>query len=450
VGLPSNFGEWQVTRFIGEGGNAQVFEVQNRSRVRRAAKVLRLIHVSDVETVARFRREAELGLKLKHPNIIEVFEADLNAMPPYMICELATGNLKDRLKKGPLSVNETLSIALKAANALDFCYSSPEKIVHRDIKPHNILFVPDSRGEEPKLSDFGIAHVQTGSKITQTGTGAMGSIPYMAPEQFTDFAHIDNRADIYSLGCVIYEMLTGSPPFEPDDPTAPDAVQIIDYKQKHEKQKPRPPSSIIPQIPSQLDSIVLKCLEKRRQDRYASAGGLATQLERIQLKKYCGKCGHPNSISAVHCGKCGHLLIRRKQRQQQVIAGVCEIDGAVISSTYITCQICEREGRNSMLCSSQCSNVHYSKRHCTECEGYLARGQEYAYCKRCESDGRSPQPRFCAHNPECFEKHWGKRHCDEDGNYINIGETYSYCTICGDPPRFCSDGCFDSHGRRMH
>ena len=453
MSLPT-YGEWQATRFIGGGGNAEVWEViHKRSGARRALKALLRQHLSDVETVARFKREAELGLRLKHPNIIEVYDADLNATPPYMICELATGDLTERLRKARLSVNDATGVMTKVAKALDYCYNTPEKIIHRDIKPQNILFVPISGSHEPKLSDFGIAHIQTGTKITQTGKGAQGSLPYMAPEQFRDFAHLDNRADVYSLGCVLYEMLTGSPPFQPDDPSITGIQIILEYQQKHEKQKPRPPSDINPQVTPRLDAIVLRSLEKKRENRYSSAGTFATQLELLgQLKKFCGKCGHANDPIAKHCGKCGHKLERAPPVPpiSPIIVGICEIDGTSISAKYITCSLCESEGRNAMLCSKQCSQVHYLRRHCTECNRYLARGQEYAYCKRCETDGRTPQPRFCADKPECFEKHWNKRHCEEDGNYINIGDNYSYCTICGDPPRLCSDRCFDSHTRRVH
>ena len=211
------FGDYKVIRLLGKGGMGSVFLLENDEGSEVAAKILDPATAGDHEARKRFLREAELALGVKHPNLIETFDVgeDPETGFCYILMEYAFGgSLADRIKMGPMAINDAIRIVYQIASVLEL--ARQKGIVHRDIKPGNIMFGADGKA---KLADLGIARGGIGgtetTTVTQTGM-MIGTPAYMAPEQMLDAHHVDTRADIYSLGIVFYEMLTGKRPNHDD------------------------------------------------------------------------------------------------------------------------------------------------------------------------------------------------------------------------------------------
>ncbi len=265
-----SLGKYRILEPLGRGGMAQVFKAYHPQLDRYVAvKILRSDLVEEAEFLARFRREARAVAALRHPNIVQIFDFDVQDDLYYMVMELLEGDtLKAylsalRVQGGRLPLGEMVLIFNDALAGL--AYAHAEGIIHRDLKPANIML---TRQGQAVLTDFGIAQIVGGTQYTVSGA-LMGTLSYMAPEQGLD-GHCDVRSDIYSLGIAYYEALTGKVPFDADTPLAILMKHIND---------PLPlPRKLDPSIPESFERIALKALAKRPEDRFQSAGEMAERL----------------------------------------------------------------------------------------------------------------------------------------------------------------------------
>jgi serine/threonine-protein kinase len=267
-------GRYELDGIVGRGGMAEVFRARD-IRLDRivGVKTLRDDLARDQTFQARFRREAQSAASLNHPSIVAVYDTgeDMvgNLPVPYIVMEFVDGRtLRDLLRDDRRLLPErALEITDGVLRALD--YSHRNGIVHRDIKPGNVML---TRNGEVKVMDFGIARAVADSQMTMTQTAqVIGTAQYLSPEQARG-ERVDARSDLYSTGCLLYELLTGRPPFTGDSPVA------IAYQ--HVKEEPVPPSQIDPEVPAWADAIVLKAMRKDPADRYQSAGEMRNDIQR--------------------------------------------------------------------------------------------------------------------------------------------------------------------------
>ena len=260
-------GKYQIISELGRGGMAIVYEAFDIALDRKVAvKVLPKQFAFDEEFVKRFLKAAKIAAKLEHPNIVKIFDIGQQGEIHYFIMNFLSGDtLKDRIRQASyLSMEEITIIAKQICDALSYAHN--KGIIHRDLKPSNIMF--DSHGNVV-LMDFGIAYAAFGTKITSTGT-QMGTPHYMSPEQASG-EKVDHRADIYSLGIILYEMATGEVPFQADSSLA------VLHKQIYEK--PVNPKDKVPEIPNWFVDVVMTCLEKDKEARYQSAREVLLDIE---------------------------------------------------------------------------------------------------------------------------------------------------------------------------
>jgi len=268
---PEKIGIYEIKSELGRGGMATVYRGYD-SRFERevAVKVLpsELLH-ADPQFRTRFQREAKIIAQLEHPSIVPVYdvgETEDTKLPYFVMKYMNGGSLSERIKKGILSVGEAARILEQIAPGLDEAHS--RGIIHRDLKPSNILF--DSRGT-PYISDFGIAKMSQGTG-TMTGSGIIGTPAYMAPEQATG-DHVDGRADVYALGIILFEMLTGKQPYEADTPMAVAIKHVTD---------PVPRIlTVNPNLPADMDLIIQKAMAKSRDDRFSTAVEMVQTLREL-------------------------------------------------------------------------------------------------------------------------------------------------------------------------
>jgi eukaryotic-like serine/threonine-protein kinase len=267
-------GRYELDGIVGRGGMAEVFRARD-IRLDRVVgvKTLRDDLARDQTFQARFRREAQSAASLNHPSIVAVYDTgeDMvgNTPVPYIVMEFVDGRtLRDLLRDDRRLLPERAAeITDGVLRALD--YSHRNGIVHRDIKPGNVML---TRSGDVKVMDFGIARAVSDSQLTMTQTAqVIGTAQYLSPEQARG-ERVDARSDLYSTGCLLYELLTGRPPFTGDSPVA------IAYQ--HVKEPPIPPSQIDPEVPPWADAIVLKAMEKDPADRYQSAGEMRNDIQR--------------------------------------------------------------------------------------------------------------------------------------------------------------------------
>ena len=234
-----------------------------------AVKILKEELAQDEEFRQRFRDESQAVAMLSHPNIVSVYDVSRSGDVEYIVMELIDGiTLKDYLERqSPLGWKETTFFALQIAKALEHAHS--RGIIHRDIKPQNIMVLRDGT---VKVADFGIAR-QAASTNTYNLREAIGSVHYVSPEQARG-SHIDNRSDLYSLGVVMYEMLTGRLPFVGDTP--------LEVALQHINSVPLSPSDYVPNIPKTLEHIVMKAMAPVPADRYNNATELIQDIERFR------------------------------------------------------------------------------------------------------------------------------------------------------------------------
>jgi eukaryotic-like serine/threonine-protein kinase len=264
-------GRYTLVEPLGDGGMAEVYLARDNSLGRNVAlKVLRERYADDEEFVERFRREAVSAAALNHPNVVQVYDRGHTEDGAfYMAMEYVTGGtLKERVKaEGSLALREATEIASRVADALAVAHD--HGIVHRDVKPQNVLLTSSG---EPKVSDFGIARTASSKTITQTDA-MLGTLAYMSPEQLRG-ERVGPASDLYSLGVVLYEVLTGELPYRGEDPIA--------TAMKHLDEEPPHPQKTNPAVPERLDALVVRLLAKAPGDRYASAASLAEDLRRIR------------------------------------------------------------------------------------------------------------------------------------------------------------------------
>ncbi len=261
---------YEIVEKIGGGGMALVYKAKCQLLNRHVAiKILRQEFINDKDLLDKFRKESQAAASLSHPNIVNIYDVGEEDNIYYIVMEYVEGKTLKQLirEKGKFSADETLEFARQVALALKHAHSN--HIIHRDIKPHNILITEDGRA---KVTDFGIALAATSSTIINTGS-IIGSVHYFAPEQARG-GYTDEKSDLYSLGIVMYEMITGRLPFDGD---APVAVAL-----KHIQERPEPPSKYNPSIPRDLESIIMKLIQKEQSARYANAADLIEDLYKVK------------------------------------------------------------------------------------------------------------------------------------------------------------------------
>jgi serine/threonine protein kinase/Tol biopolymer transport system component len=265
-------GRYRIVDELGRGGMAIVYKAWQASLERFVAlKVLPAYFQHDPEFLARFHREALAAARLNHPNIITVYDSGEIGGVHFIAMEYVEGgSLRGRLASGPMGLQETVTILAQIASALDFAHD--RGLIHRDIKPANILFTADGR---PKVTDFGIARASDGVQLTRTGV-LMGTPEYMAPEQ-AEGRPVDHRTDLYALGVVLYQMLTGRAPFQGTTPHA--TLHAVIY------QPPPPPRQIAPGLSPAVEAVVLKAIAKQPEKRFQRGADMAAALRAAQAGK---------------------------------------------------------------------------------------------------------------------------------------------------------------------
>jgi serine/threonine protein kinase len=264
-------GRYDLLRVVGKGAMGLVYEGRDPNLDRRVAiktiKVENLSEEAAADYEARFRTEARSAARLQHPNIVSVYDSDRDGDMAFLVMEFIQGeDLKHHLDQGErYSLEQSLGIIRDLLSALD--YAHRQNIVHRDIKPANLLIEASGR---IKLTDFGVARIQDSGEATRTQGAMVGTLKYMSPEQVQGQS-IDARADLFSAGIVLYQLITGTRPFDGDNDFAV-IHQIIHHT-------PAAPSSFNPQLPPEIDAVVAKALAKERENRFASAQAFALALQ---------------------------------------------------------------------------------------------------------------------------------------------------------------------------
>ncbi|MCI3921535.1 Stk1 family PASTA domain-containing Ser/Thr kinase [Paenibacillus sp. TRM 82003] len=260
-------GRYELIERVGGGGMALVYKAKDTLLNRNVAvKILRQQYVHDEEFIRRFRREAQSAASLSHPNVVSVYDVGQDEDTHFIVMEYIEGsNLNDIIKaQAPLQAAEAVHIATQICDALDHAHANG--IIHRDIKPHNILIGKNGR---VKVTDFGIARAITSSTITQTGS-VIGSVHYFSPEHAKGVS-AGEKSDLYSLGIVLYQMLTARLPFIGESP--------ISVALKHLQEAVEEPRIVNPMIPQSVENVILKSMRKRPEERYTTAGEMLRDLE---------------------------------------------------------------------------------------------------------------------------------------------------------------------------
>ena len=325
---PPVLGErYEIGGVLGRGGMAEVHRGRDLRLGREVAvKVLRQDLARDPSFQVRFRREAQAAASLNHPAIVAVYDTGedrtSSGATPYIVMEYVEGEtLRDVLRReGVLPPQRAMELAADICNALDFSHRNG--IVHRDVKPGNVMITPEGT---VKVMDFGIARAVSDSAATMTSTAAViGTAQYLSPEQARGES-VDARSDVYSVGCLLYELVTGAPPFTGDSP--------VSVAYQHVREDPRLPSSVNPAIPPDLDAILLKALSKNPANRYQSAAEMRNDLlralagQRVEATPVMGADERTAVIGAPPGGYGGGDWDdedddARKRRRNRVIAAV--------------------------------------------------------------------------------------------------------------------------------
>ena len=279
--MEQRIGRYQILDEIASGGQGSVFRAWDTETGQTLA--LKLLHphmASDTEYLERFRREARLAASIEHPNVIRVFEVGQDGDHHFISMEYLPNGVQNLIEaQGALPIDRAVDICLQSALALQSAHD--HGIVHRDIKPQNILLASDGTA---KVSDFGIARAE--ALTTMTATGAlMGTPHYMSPEQARG-QRADIRSDIYSLGVVLHQMLTGQVPFDADTPLA-----VLEMHREATPPKVRETRS---EVPRTIESIVGRCLEKDPSERYQTPQELAQALEGTMRGWHVHACSRPS------------------------------------------------------------------------------------------------------------------------------------------------------------
>jgi serine/threonine-protein kinase len=276
--IGTRVGNYRIESLIGEGGMGKVYLALHPGIGRNAAiKVLAAGEASDPQLASRFVTEARAANAIRHPNIVDIYDCGvLGDGTPYIVMEYLEGEPLSRvLLRGPVPLDDAVDWACQVAEALAAAHAS--SVVHRDLKPDNLFLVPDPhrlRRKQIKVLDFGIAKLQhrTLNQAHQTRTGSLLGTPlYMSPEQCMGAKEIDARTDIYSLGVILYEMVTGRRPFDGDGVYAIISMHVNDT--------PARPSTLRPDLPGDLDELIMQALAKAPADRQPSMAHVLSSLE---------------------------------------------------------------------------------------------------------------------------------------------------------------------------
>ncbi|MDR1042807.1 MAG: Stk1 family PASTA domain-containing Ser/Thr kinase, partial [Clostridiales Family XIII bacterium] len=262
-------GRYEIMEKIGDGGMAVVYRARDKLLNRPVAiKVLRPEYVTDANFVDSFRKESRAAASLTHPNIVSIFDVGKDGNVYYIVMELVEGRpLSDIIReKGPLDYRFVLKISEQIASALSVAHRN--NIIHRDVKPHNILITQDGHA---KITDFGIARAVTDGTTVNDNT-VKGTVHYFSPEQGRGM-YMDERSDIYSLGIVMYEMLTGEVPFDADNAVAIAVMHMNDRMPQ--------PSKTVPGVPPALEQIIMKATEKHQVNRFKNADEMLDALRNV-------------------------------------------------------------------------------------------------------------------------------------------------------------------------
>jgi serine/threonine-protein kinase len=260
-------GRYQILKELGRGGMGIVFQAQDKQLNEQVAiKILSPLLSNDAEALERMRREVSAARRITHPNVIRTYDlSEVNGLHFVSMEYFAGANLKEHLKQtGPLSLMEAFNIASQICEGLQAAHS--QGIVHRDLKSQNIIL---NSTNQIKIIDFGLASIRQMQGMTATGM-IMGTPEYMAPEQVAG-KKVDERADIYSLGIILYELFTGRVPFTGDSAIS------VGFQQM--KDDPVPPRQVNPQIPVEIEKVILKALQKDPLNRYRTVAELKVELE---------------------------------------------------------------------------------------------------------------------------------------------------------------------------
>jgi serine/threonine-protein kinase len=357
-------GRYRIIEPLGEGGMAYVYKAFQSGLERVVAiKVLPEFYLRDERFLTRFQREAQAIAQLSHPNILPVYDFGREGNLTYIVMQYVEGGtLKDKMDQ-VLSFEEVGGLLGQVADALD--YAHKQGILHRDVKPTNILI---EREQRVLLSDFGLAKM-VGSQvhITTTGVG-IGTPAYMSPEQGQGEA-VDARTDIYALGVVMYEMITGRVPFRAETPMA----VII----KHVTAPLPLPRTINPAVPESLEQVILKALAKNKVDRYASAGAMMRAYRQALVEapgpltapppeaetgSLCPRCGQANRPDVRYCEQCALPLAAdsdfacsRCGHTNRPGVRFCEQCAASLVGTGPTCPQCGHVNRPGLRFCEQCA-----------------------------------------------------------------------------------------------
>ena len=262
-------GRYEIIEKIGNGGMATVYRATDKVLKRDVAvKILRDEFTTDEEFIKRFEVEAQSAARLTHPNIVSIYDVGVEDNFNYIVMELIRGKtLKEIIleEKGPLPWKWSVNVAIQIASALETAHRN--NIIHRDIKPHNIIITEDGIA---KVTDFGIAKAVSNSTITAFGT-TIGSVHYFSPEHARG-GFTDAKSDLYSLGVVLYEMVTGKVPFDADTP--------VSVALKHMQEKPQEPIEVNPNVPIAVNKIIMKALQKDTNLRYQTATDMLEDLRK--------------------------------------------------------------------------------------------------------------------------------------------------------------------------
>lgn len=262
-------GRYELLEKIGDGGMAIVYKAKCKVLNRYVAiKILKPEYTKDAKFIENFRRESQSAASLTHPNIVNVYDVGKDGNINYIVMELIEGRVLSDIisEEGPMEANRAIAITKQIALALSFAHKN--QIIHRDVKPHNVLITQNGVA---KITDFGIAKaVNSATIVGQTGI-VIGSVHYFSPEQARG-GYVDDKSDIYSLGIVLYELLTGRVPFDADNPVS---VAIM-----HMNEEMVPPSRLVSTIPLELEAVVMKATQKYQTARYKSADEMYEALDR--------------------------------------------------------------------------------------------------------------------------------------------------------------------------
>ena len=300
-------GRYLLSALLGEGGMAVVYQAEDQLLGRKVAvKVLREQFASDPGFLARFQREARAAAALSHPNIVSIYDVGSDAGTQYIVMELVPGRtLKDViLEQAPLSAARVIDLGRQICQGLEFAHQ--HQIVHRDVKPHNILVTPDGRA---KIADFGIAVALGSSSLTQSGY-VVGSAHYISPEQARG-EPTSALSDLYSAGAVLYEMATGTLPFEGE-------TSVV-VALKHVQEEPVPLRRLNPRIPESLQAVILRAMAKDPRQRFTSGTEMASALLECARIGMEATQAHPLPVAASKSPSAAKELDRETVPERPVV-----------------------------------------------------------------------------------------------------------------------------------